>query len=115
MSIICGAYDASFSKLASLSAYRDSRRSENHRILRYQFHWLARFVCLIVFQHHWGVFWEHLETVWVWERISVWERFGSVWERSGSDWEVWGTRGALGNVLGAFGRIWNALGAFGVV
>ena len=48
------ACDASFAKLVSLVAYRDSRRSENQRILRDQFHWLARFVFYVLFQHHWG-------------------------------------------------------------
>ena len=38
------AYDASFAKLVSLVACRDSRRYENQSIIRYQFHWLARFV-----------------------------------------------------------------------
>ena len=38
------AYDASFAKLVSLVASRDSRRYENQSIIRYQFHWLARFV-----------------------------------------------------------------------
>ena len=33
-----------FAELVSLVAYCDSRRSENQRILRDQFHWLARFV-----------------------------------------------------------------------
>ena len=38
------AYDASFAKLVSFVAYRGSRRSEDQRILRILFHWLARFV-----------------------------------------------------------------------
>ena len=38
------AYDASFAKLVSLVASRDSRRYENHSIIRYLSHWLARFV-----------------------------------------------------------------------
>ena len=40
------AYDASFAKLVSLVAYRDSRRSENQRVPRDLFYWLARFVFL---------------------------------------------------------------------
>ena len=36
-------YDASFAKLVSLVASRDSRRYENQSIMRYFFHWLARF------------------------------------------------------------------------
>ena len=38
------AYDASFAKLVSLVACRDSRRYENQSIIRYLFHLLARFV-----------------------------------------------------------------------
>ena len=37
------AYDASFAKLVSLVACRDSRRYENQSIIRYFFYWLARF------------------------------------------------------------------------
>ena len=37
MSVNRAAYDASFAKLVSFVAYRDSRRSENHRNLRGQF------------------------------------------------------------------------------
>ena len=44
VSITREAYDALFAKLVSLVAYFDSRRSENQRILRDQFHWLTRFV-----------------------------------------------------------------------
>ena len=44
--------DASFAKLASLVASRDSRHSENQRIIRDLFPWLARFVFGILFQHH---------------------------------------------------------------
>ena len=46
MSVSRAAYDASFAKLVSLVAYRDSSRSENQRILYDLFHWLARFVSL---------------------------------------------------------------------
>ena len=46
----CGSYraafDASCAKLVSLVAYRDSRRSENQRILHDVFQCLARFVFL---------------------------------------------------------------------
>ena len=38
------AYDASFAKLVSPIACRDSRRYENQSIIRYFFYWLARFV-----------------------------------------------------------------------
>ena len=38
------AYDASFAKLVSLVACRDSRRYENQSIIRYFFYWFARFV-----------------------------------------------------------------------
>ena len=41
MRITRGAYDASFAKLVSLVAYRESRRSQNQRILRDRFHWLS--------------------------------------------------------------------------
>ena len=41
------AYDASFAKLVSLVACRDSRRYENQSIIRYFFYWLARFVFVI--------------------------------------------------------------------
>ena len=60
MSITRAAYDASFAKLVSLVAYRDSRRSENQRIRRDQFHWLARFVFLNSVSASLGVFWERL-------------------------------------------------------
>ena len=44
MSVTRAAYDATFAKLVSLVAYRDSRGYENLRIIRYLFYWLARFV-----------------------------------------------------------------------
>ena len=66
-------YDASFDKLVSLVAYRDSRRSENQRVLREQFHWLARFVFLNSVSASWGVLSERLGAVWI-----VLERFVSV-------------------------------------
>ena len=56
MSVTRAAYDASFTKLVSLVAYRDSRRSENQRTLRDLFHWLARFIFLNCAQHQWEFF-----------------------------------------------------------
>ena len=46
MSVIRATYDASFAKLVSFVAYRDSRRSENQRILRDLFHLLTRLISL---------------------------------------------------------------------
>ena len=43
VSMTRAAYDASFAKLVSLVACRDSRRYENQSIIRYFFYWLARF------------------------------------------------------------------------
>ena len=72
MSITCGAYDAAkLVLLVLLVAYRDSRRSKIQRILRDQFHWLARFVFLKrKYQHYWELL------------GSVWERFGLFWSAS---------------------------------
>ena len=47
------ACDASSAKRVSFVAYRDYRRSDNQRILLDKFHWLARFVFEVLFQHHW--------------------------------------------------------------
>ena len=41
MSVTRASYDASFAKLVSLVAYRDSRLYENQSILHDLFHWLA--------------------------------------------------------------------------
>ena len=78
-------YDASFAKLVSLAAYRDSRRSENQNALRDQFHWLARCVFLNPVSASLGVFGERLGTVWI-----VPERFVRVWDRLGTVWSVLG-------------------------
>ena len=43
VSMIRAPYDASFAKLVSLVASRDSRRL-NQSIIRYLFHWMARFI-----------------------------------------------------------------------
>ena len=64
MSITRAAYDASFATLVLLVAYRDSRRSEKQRILRDQFHCLARLVFIFFLSAPLGDFWEG------------WERFG---------------------------------------
>ena len=65
MSITRAAHEASFAKLVSLVAYRDSRRAENQRILRDQFHWLARlFFVLNSVPASFGVLLERLGTVW---------------------------------------------------
>ena len=77
------AYDASFAKRVSLVAYRDSRRSENQRIIRDQFNWLARVVFPNSLSVSLGVFLERLRTVWI-----VLERFESVWDRLGQVWSV---------------------------
>ena len=58
------AYDASFAKLVSLIAHRDSIRSEDQRILRNQFHWLARFVFLKSVSAPLGVVWEQFGLFW---------------------------------------------------
>ena len=48
------AYDASFAKLISFVAHRDSRHTENPRTLRDLFQWLARSVVFLLnsVQHH---------------------------------------------------------------
>ena len=80
MSITCGAYDAAkLVLLVLLVAYRDSRRSKIQRILRDQFHWLARFVFLNLCSALLGVVGERLGTVWF-----VLECFVSVWNCLGT-------------------------------
>ena len=71
--------------LVSLTAYRGSTRSENQRILRDQFHGLARFVALSSVSASLGVFRKCSGTVW-----TVLERFVSVWDRLGTVWSVLG-------------------------
>ena len=44
MSVTRTAYDVAFAKLVSFVAYRESRRSENLRIIHDLCHWLARVV-----------------------------------------------------------------------
>ena len=44
VSMTRAAYDASFAKLVSIVACRDSRRYENQSIVLYLFYWLAQFV-----------------------------------------------------------------------
>ena len=60
MSLTRGAYDASFSKLVSLVAYRDPRRSENQRILCDKFHWSAKF-CFSIIGNLLGAFGDGLD------------------------------------------------------
>ena len=86
VSMTRGAYDTSFAKLVLLVAYRDSRRSENQGILRYQFHYLARFVLLNSVSTSLRFVGERLVTVWI-----VLERFVSVCDRFGTVWTVLGT------------------------
>ena len=76
MSISRGGYDAPFAKLVSLVAYHDSRRSDNHRILRDQFDWLARFVFLNSVSASLGFVCERFGTIRV-----VLEGFVGVWDR----------------------------------
>ena len=57
------AYDVSFAKLASLVAYRGSRRFESQRILRDEFHWLAPLFFLNSVAAPLGVCLESLGTV----------------------------------------------------
>jgi hypothetical protein len=61
VSVTRAAYDASFAKLVSLVAYRDSRSSEDQRIPRDLFHWLAKRVFLNSVPASWvfWVRWEH--------------------------------------------------------
>ena len=83
VSLTRAAYDASFAKLVSLLAYRDSRRFENHISLCDQFQWFGRFVFLNSISASLGVVWERLGPVWI-----ILDNFMSVWDRlCGLGWE----------------------------
>ena len=98
MSITCAAYDASFAKLVSLVAHRDSNRSEKQRILRDQsVGWLDSFFLNSVR--------ERLGTI----RI-VLEHFVSDWDRLGAVWSVLGA--CVGSVREAFGSVLGILCLF---
>ena len=63
MSIPGGAYNASFANLSSHITCDDSRRSEKQRVLRDQYHLLARLFFPNIVSASVGIVWELLGTV----------------------------------------------------